>query len=195
MAHRALGAAACGLAALLLSGALAAQQVYRYVDADGRVVYSDRPPTGNVKDVQTKRVGANVVEGDAAPLATRVASENYPVTLYSFACGEICQSAEQMLVRRGIPYTIVNVEEIKGAERLKALTGELNAPVLQVGDKLVAKGFNEIRWNALLDQAGYPSSAVLRRPAATPATPPARPPAKDEAAPVDNRPGSGYPRN
>mgnify|MGYP003694137603 CR=1 FL=1 len=31
-----------------------------------------------------------------------------------------------------------------------------------VGDKLVAKGFNEARWTAMLDEAGYPKSAPRR---------------------------------
>src|ERR1700687_3884229 len=35
------------------------QQVYRYVDAEGRVVYSDKPPPANAKDAQAKRIGAN----------------------------------------------------------------------------------------------------------------------------------------
>jgi hypothetical protein len=33
---------------------------------------------------------------------------------------------------------------------------------MQVGDKLIAKGFNEAKWNAMLDQAGYPKSPARR---------------------------------
>ncbi|MDH5246245.1 MAG: DUF4124 domain-containing protein, partial [Betaproteobacteria bacterium] len=47
-----------GIAALALAAAAFAQggQLYRYTDADGRVVYSDRPPPANAKNVQTKRL-------------------------------------------------------------------------------------------------------------------------------------------
>lgn len=180
-------------AAGIVSSALAQQQVYRYVDPDGRTVYSDRPPPGAAKDVQPKRLGANFIENDALPLAARQASENYPVTLYTFACGQICQTAEAMLNRRGIPFKSVNVEEAKGAEQLKALTGEMTAPVLQVGDKLVAKGYNEARWQALLDEAGYPKTLPPRTRSLAP-PPPSSPPRTDtQATPVS--PAGGYPKN
>ncbi len=73
--------------------------------------------------------------------------------------------------------------------------------MLQVGDKLIAKGYNEARWHALLDEAGYPKtpSGPVKRAAAAPQ--PARPapgPAKPPAAPAQPavpRPGSGYPAN
>jgi glutaredoxin len=80
----------------------------------------------------------------------------------------VCQNAEALLNRRGVPFTTVNVEDVKGAEQLKKLTGEQQAPVLQLGDKLVAKGFNESRWQAMLDEAGYPNPrrAGRRRPRA-----------------------------
>src|SRR5256885_2907389 len=94
------------IAATLAGNALAqAQQVYRYTDPEGRVVYSDRPPSGAAKDVQPKRLSGNFIENDALPLAAREASQNYPVTLYTFACGQICTTAEALLNRRGIPYT------------------------------------------------------------------------------------------
>lgn len=157
-------ASICGLIALALAaGALAQErQVYRYIDADGRVVYSDRVPVGGAKDVQTKRVYGNTIETDTTPLAVRYASERFPVTLYTFPCGEACDSAAALLNRRGVPFATVDVEEAANAEKLKQLTGELEAPVLQVGDKLVAKGFNEAKWNAMLDQAGYPKTPPRR---------------------------------
>ena len=133
------------------------KQVYRYSDAEGRVIYSDRLPPGDAKDVQTKRMGASYIENSELPLAARLAVERFPVTLFTFGCGDPCAAAEALLNRRGVPFTTVNVEEQKGAEQLKTLTGELNAPVLQVGDSLVAKGFLESRWQAMLDQAGYPT--------------------------------------
>jgi glutaredoxin len=154
----------CGVLAFALAAAAAAQerQVYRYIDADGRTVYSDRAPTGQVKDLQSKRVAGNTIETSTMPLALQQATERYPVTLYTFACGEACDRAAALLNRRGIPHTTLNVEDGNNAQKLQQLTGELQAPVLQVGDKLVAKGFGESQWNAMLDQAGYPKSAPRR---------------------------------
>ena len=39
-------------------------------------------------------------------------------------------------------------------DAFKPLTGDDKAPVLAVGDKLIAKGYSESRWQALLDEAG-----------------------------------------
>lgn len=188
-------AAACIALALLVATGAAAQerQVYRYTDKDGNIVYSDRAPPADSKDVQSKRLGPNYIETNELPLASRQAMERYPVTLFTFACGELCQNAEALLNRRGVPFTTVNVDEPKGAERLKALTGELQAPVLQVGDKQHAKGFNEARWQALLDEAGYPKSPPSRRPQAPrPAAPETG--ARPDAAPTAVSPGGGYPK-
>jgi glutaredoxin len=153
-----------GMLAFALAAGSAAQerQVYRYLDADGRVVYSDRVPTGEAKDLQTKRVYGNTIETNDTPYAVRYASERYPVTLYTFPCGEACDSAAALLNRRGIPFATVDVEDANNAEKLKQLTGEMEAPVLQVGDKLIAKGFNEAKWSAMLDQAGYPKAPARR---------------------------------
>jgi len=190
----------CGavfVAAVAAGGAAAQQQVYRYVDKDGKVVYSDRSPPTDSKEVQSKRLSPNFIENNPVPLATTQAAERFPATLYTFACGTVCQNAEALLNRRGVPYTTVNVEDVKGAEQLKKLTGEQQAPVLQLGDKLVAKGFNESRWQAMLDEAGYPKSAPRRitTPKGAPEAPPPPPAsasAPPEAAPV---PGGGYPKN
>jgi len=187
-----------GVAATVIAPAASAQQqVYRYVDKDGKVVYSDRSPPTDSKDVQAKRLSANFIESNTVPIATTQAAERFPATLYTFACGTVCQNAEALLNRRGVPYTTVNVEDVKGAEQLKKLTGEQQAPVLQLGDKLVAKGFNESRWQAMLDEAGYPKSAPRRitTPKGAPEAPPPPPAsasAPPEAAPV---PGGGYPKN
>ena len=181
-------------AAVIAAGALAqTQQVFRYIDKDGNVVYSDRSPPTDSKDVQAKRLSPNFIENNTTPIALTLASEKFPVTLYTFACGAVCESAEGLLNRRGIPYTSVNVEDAKGAEQLKKLTGEQQAPVLLIGDKLVAKGFNEARWTAMLDEAGYPKSAprrvVVKVGEGAQAPAPAAPAAV--TAPV---PGGGYPK-
>ena len=171
---------------MVAAGALAqAQQVYRYVDKDGNVVYSDRSPPKDSKDVQAKRLSPNFIENNTTPIALTQASEKFPVTLYTFACGSVCENAEGLLNRRGVPFTTVNVEEAKGAEQLKKLTGEQQAPVLLIGDKLIAKGFNEARWTAMLDEAGYPKSAPRRTAVKVPAEAPA------PAPPLRRRPGAG----
>ena len=199
MAHvrpsrRFLAAGAAGaIAAALASGALAQGQVYRYEDAQGRIVYSDKPPPIDAKKAQQKRIGANYIETEQAPLELQQATERFPVTLFTFACGDVCQKAEALLNRRGVPFSTVNVEDPANAKRLEALTGEMTAPVLQVGDKLVAKGFNEARWTAMLDEAGYPKAPAQRRTAAGPRAPEPPPSTVTQTAPPPPTKGTGYP--
>ena len=154
----------CTVLTLLLCGETIAQerQVYRYVDPDGRIVYSDRAPTAGAKDLQTKRVTGNTISTSEPSLAIQQATERFPVTLFTFSCGPACENALALLNRRGVPFATVNVEEADGQQRLQQLTGELSAPVLQVGDKMVAKGWNEAQWTTMLDQAGYPKTPARR---------------------------------
>lgn len=157
-------------------------QVYRYTDPDGKVVYSDRPPPANAKSVQTKRFGGNFIETSEPSIAAQQATEKFPVTLFTFDCGEVCQNAEALLNKRGVPFAMVNVQsDEQGMARMQALTSDDKAPTLAVGDQLVVKGYNEARWQATLDQAGYPKTPTTRRappvtrPAAVAAVPPVAP--------------------
>jgi glutaredoxin len=179
--------------------ATAQSNVYRYTDPDGRVVYSDKPPPANAKNVQTKRIGANVVETSQPSLAAQQASDRFPVTLYTFPCGEVCTNAEALLNRRGVPFAIVNVQnDEQGMARMQAMTGDDKAPVLAVGDKLIVKGYNESRWQATLDEAGYPKTPPPRVTApaarASNAAPPPSPVADGTRALPPPAKGGGYPK-
>jgi len=162
-----------GVAGVFAASAVAQnQQVYRYVDKEGRVVYSDRGPPSDARDVQSKRLRGNVIENNDIPVASQQAQERFPVTLYSFDCGEVCRQAEALLNRRGVPYSGVNVETPEGAEQLSKMTGELRAPVLQVGDRTFIKGYSEAQWNKALDEAGYPKAPAPRTTVAGRTPPP-----------------------
>jgi len=176
-------------AAIVATGAAAqSQQVYRYVDKEGRVVYSDRGPPSDAKDIQAKRMRGNVIEDNVTPIAALQAQERFPVTLYSFACGEVCTQAEGLLNRRGVPFTTVNVESPEGAAQLSKMTGELRAPVLQVGDRTFVKGYSETQWNTALDEAGYPKAQPPRR------TVPGRAPPTESTAAAAPAAASSEPR-
>jgi hypothetical protein len=137
------------------------QQVYRYIDADGRVVYSDKPPPANAREAQAKRIGRNTIETSTLSYTAALAQERYPVTLYTFGCGTVCDTASSLLNKRGVPHTVVDVGQGDGAEKLKRLTGGLDAPALQVGDQFTT-GFNENRWQSMLTEAGYPQTPAPR---------------------------------
>ena len=170
------------------------QQVYRYVDVDGKVVYSDKPPPANAKDAQAKRITGNSIETSALSFATQQAQERYPVTLYSFACGVVCDTAQGMLNKRGVPHTVVDVSVGDGAEKLKKLSGNLDAPVLQVGEQFTT-GFNDSKWQGMLTDAGYPKTPPPRTtPVGKPAAIPELGTATQTAQPAAAPKAGGYPQ-
>jgi Domain of unknown function (DUF4124) len=178
------------------SGIAGAQvtQIYRYVDVDGNVVYSDKPPPSNARDAQAKRVTANSIETSELSYTTQQAQERYPVTLYSFACGVVCDTAQGMLNKRGVPHTVIDVSVGEGADKLKKLSGGLDAPAIQVGEQF-SVGFNESKWQGMLSDAGYPKTPLPRTaPVGKPAPAPQVGTVTQTAQPTIAPKGSGYPQ-
>lgn len=150
------------IAAFFLTVALAhAQQLYRWVDKDGRVTYSQNPPpAGAAKSVQPRSLGSgSTVESPNLPYAAQVAARNFPVTLYASPdCGAPCDDGRASLQKRGIPFKEVSVADPKGFEALKSLSGgKTQVPVLQIGSRTLF-GYDAGTWKGSLDEVGYPSS-------------------------------------
>lgn len=170
---------------LMLACVAAQADLYRWVDADGKVQYSDHLPPANIKQVEQKKAGGGKASDAPLPYALQQAVKNFPVTLYSSTCGTACTQAHALLAKRGIPYSEMDATDPAVQEELKKLTGgAIEVPVLKVG-RDVARGFEEGRWNTSLDAAGYPQTALIpprpptkpAKPAAS-APPPAAPPAE-----------------
>ncbi len=150
--------------ALMLTSATA-QTLYRWVDKDGKVQYTDMPPPADAKDVQQKRLVDNNGPADGEmPYATRVAKEKNPVTLYDTECKDGCKEARDLLNKRGIPYVEKNPSiDAAAATALRAMVGGLSVPTMVVGPNPF-KGFDEATWQAALDTAGYPKSNPFAKP-------------------------------
>jgi glutaredoxin len=154
---------AAALAAALLMPALAAAQsnVYRWVDKDGKVHYSDTLPPEPTKNVSQKRLGGGYAEETQLPYATQVAMRKSPVVLFTGTdCGDPCRSGRELLSKRGIPFTERDAQANQAdGEALTKLIGSLDVPVLVVGDNKV-KGFEAGAWGSALDAGGYPRTAL-----------------------------------
>ena len=151
--------------AILLSTSIAQAQLYRWVDENGRVRYSDTPPPASAKGVQKKQYGSGGGEA-TIPFATQRAMREYPVVLYTAPeCGKICADARALLENRGIPYGEVVVRSNDQIEelRLKLAGKNPQVPALMVGSDGVS-GFAAAVWTAALDRAGYPSSSGAYKP-------------------------------
>lgn len=150
-----------GVLALLLVNSVMAADFYRWVDKDGVVNYSDETPTDVVTKLEQKKIWANVIDGQPS-YALKVAATRSPVTLYAGDCGPVCDSAVALLNKRGIPYAQKDPQTNKAdAEALSKLMdgAALQLPVLLIGTRQI-KGFETGRWNAALDKAGYPKTAM-----------------------------------
>lgn len=146
------------------AGLAQAGDLYRWVDADGKVHYTDQPPPAGAKKVEEKKLGGNTIDTSELPYATRLAVKKFPVTLYASDCGAPCDQARDHLNQRGIPYAAKNPQTTPAdGEALKKLVGMLYVPVLVVGST-VSKGYETGAWDAALDAAGYPTSVLVRKP-------------------------------
>lgn len=144
--------------------AASAQQLYRWVDKDGKVTYADTPPPKDAKNTLQKKFG-DTVSPDAIdlPYAVKQAMAKNPVILFASACGELCDDARTLLKTRGIPYSDRNPSaDAQALADLKAKSGGAEVPVLMVGTE-VLRGFASERWQGALTAAGYPTSNVLPR--------------------------------
>jgi glutaredoxin len=163
---------------------------YRWVDAKGKVNYSDQPPPANIKRVEKIKATGGKPSDAPLPYVLQQAVNNFPVTLYSTECGDPCARARALLAKRGIPYTEMDATVPAAQEELRKLTGgPLEVPVLKVGGDAL-RGFEEGSWNTSLDAAGYPQTAMIApRPPTKPAKPAAvSPPAAPPAPPASPSP-------
>jgi len=157
------------VAALCAAAVAHAQStVYRWVDKNGKVQFSDSPPT-DAKDYSQKRMGGGQVDEGQVPFATQIAARRHPVTLYvSDDCGDICAQGRDLLARRGVPYSEKNAQKNPAdAEAVKKAIGVLEVPVLLVGANAV-KGYAEESWQSALDQAGYARTRLPGQPGPRP---------------------------
>jgi glutaredoxin len=173
----------------LLAASLAQAQAYRWTDAKGGVHFSDAPPA-SAKSVQKADVGT---DGAAAtpqqvPFELQQAIKDFPVTLYTApVCKDPCAQARAILNKRGVPFTEVQVWNPETLAELKSKAGSDSVPAVVVG-RSAQSGFNQARYDALLDSAGYPKAgaAPVRAQAEPPPPegyqpPPQAEPAKAEA--------------
>lgn len=142
-----------------LAFAPAGAELYKWTDDEGKVHYSDKPPPANARKTEKKKL-TDKPAAASLPYSLQQAMKNFPVTLFSYKCGDGCTRADALLAKRGIPHSAKDPLDAAIREELKKATGgDEVAPVLLVGRR-VLKGFEEGAWNSALDTAGYPSTPI-----------------------------------
>jgi glutaredoxin len=148
----------CVAAALAVPAVQAQTTLYKWVDKDGTVQYTEFPPPKDAKNVTEKSIRGGGPGGDEQlPYATRMAAQRYPVTLYtSTDCGELCSKGRSLLSNRGVPFTEKNAQTDQDAqEALVKAAGALSVPFLVIANSANLRGFDEPAWQGALDRAGY----------------------------------------
>ena len=202
-----LNAALAGLTLLLVAGATLAQPVYRNVDKNGKVTFSDQPPSANAAPAAPARAGGSsgAGAGTGLPYELRQVVQRYPVTLYTGEACSPCDAGRSLLITRGVPFDERTVKSNEDVEALQRLSGQASLPLLTIGSQQL-KGFADSEWSQYLDAAGYPKSSqlpasyrnaparplVALQPAAEP-EPAAAAPAPAEAPPPASGPSPNNP--
>jgi glutaredoxin len=175
------------------------QQLYKIVGPDGKVTFSDQPPSaaagGKVIAGRAGSLGNTTAADTAAPnagnlpLDVRTAASKAPVTLYTSKDCAPCGLGRSLLAARGVPFSEKTVDSVADNLALRKLTGDTTMPVAIIGG-VQLKGFSESQWTDYLDAAGYPKTSALpssyRNPVATSAAP--QPPASAPAATLPPQP-------
>ena len=153
-----------------------AQQVFRHVDRNGKVTFSDQPQATDVT-VAPAPSGTTSATGSASgatatlPFELRQVAQRFPVTLYTRDdCGP-CDAGRSLLNSRGIPFSERQIRTPEDSEAFVRLSSQDSLPLLTIGAQQL-KGFSDVTWSQYLDAAGYPKSIQLpagyRNPPAQP---------------------------
>lgn len=191
------------LSALLITLAAAplAMAQYKVIGPDGKVTYTDRPPTSPQAQVQmlspNGSVGSAGADLAALPAALRQPASRYPVTLYAGRNCAPCDVGRDLLVQRGIPFAEKRIDTNADLDAYVKFSGGRTLPLLTVGSQQIKSG-SLSDWNSYLDAAGYPKTSALpasyRRPMPTPLAGNALPPGAIPASAPGPEPENQTPR-
>ncbi|MEY2683597.1 MAG: hypothetical protein RJA09_741 [Pseudomonadota bacterium] len=168
---------ACGLVLAACAPTVLAQGVFRVVGPDGKVTFTDRPPsapTGASGGEAAASTGDTAGTSGTVPFVLRQSMARFPVVLYTGTECNACDVGRKHLNTQGVPYTEKTVTTQADADALKQLSGAQTVPYLTIG-KQGMKGYNEAEWQRYLAAAGYPAKSALpvgyKNPAPSPLVP------------------------
>ena len=139
--------------ALAASMAVPAQTVYKSVGPDGRIVYSDQPPTtGKLQKTLKFELASSALPASAAsfmeqfrkthPSGSPVVAAVKGVTLYSAVWCGYCKQAKAWLGGHGVAYTNIDIDAPGGTAALAQATGGGGGVPVLVVDGHTLNGFS-----------------------------------------------------
>lgn len=112
-------------------------EVYRWIDSDGKVQFSDQKP----KDRQVERLNlevntyTSVTYEDSIFDTSGSGGRNKRVVMYSTAWCGYCKKARRYFEKKSISYTEYDIEKNKRAKKQYNKMGATGVPVILVGRK------------------------------------------------------------
>jgi glutaredoxin len=135
---------------LLTAPTPASADIYKWIDADGRVQLSDRPPVeGGAEEVELppintyEAVSIEVPEGSQDSQSRRPQSGgSKKVVMYSASWCGVCARARRFFQAGGIPFRELDVEKSPKTRRELKRMKATGVPVILVGSRRM-NGFSE----------------------------------------------------
>jgi len=130
--------------------------IYKWVDANGRVQFSDRVPEegsaeqvelGPINTYENVTIESNQETEDSVSKVPK-SGKSKKVVMYSASWCGVCTRARRFLTAKGIPFQELDVEKSQSAKREWKRMNAKGVPVILVGDQRMT-GFSEARFMAL----------------------------------------------
>ncbi|MDP1654201.1 MAG: glutaredoxin family protein [Rhodocyclaceae bacterium] len=141
---------------LALTSQVAVAQPYKWIDAQGRTHYGDRPPA----EAKARPVAAAINTYSGTPVLNASgkpapsALQREALVIYTTPSCGYCQSAKAHMSQRGIPYTERDVTISESYEREFRQKGGRGVPLIVAGSRTL-NGYSHESLEALLKGAGY----------------------------------------
>ena len=140
------------LIALAAAGTAAAQTIYRWTDAQGRVHFGSEPPAGLKAGAVQARVNSYQAPAKVESVPAQAAAPAAPVVMYATSWCPWCAKARAYFGQKGIAYTEYDVEKSPSANAEFKRLGGRGVPLIVVGREKMS-GFSEEGFDALLARA------------------------------------------
>jgi len=144
------------LLACTLASQLACAQPYKWVDAQGRTHYGDRPPA----EAKARQVTTPINTYSGTPVLrtgsrqSGMAGTRESLVIYTTPSCGYCQKAKAHMGQRGIPYTERDITVSESYEREFRQKGGRGVPLIVAGGQTL-NGYSPESLEQLLRGAGY----------------------------------------
>jgi glutaredoxin len=150
------GPAVALFAVFLCLPVTAGAELYKWIDADGKVHYSDSAPTGT----KAKRLDLKINSISGPPVVSKLSAVSPAGTLVTLRvrllsttwCG-YCKKAAAYLRSRGTPFEELDVEKSSRGKREYDALGGRGVPIILVGDRRM-DGYDQTTLATMLQDAG-----------------------------------------